>query len=151
MTDELLNQLSWIPPYVKRVVRVNKFYGIRHGKIVEISIAEKPKDLTKLFEWIEYRKSIGKPLIVHRTYLVQAKKYAICIQLHEEHAPVFISLPELDVYIKRTFKQRALYNYTALRYILYYCGYKLKYRSLNIKAQVNKIPKLKQLDLCRII
>jgi len=146
-----LEALSWVPPYVKAVRKIDKFYGIRNGKIVEISIAEKPKDLSKLFEWIEQRKQMGKPLIVHRTYLVQAKCYAICIQLHEEHAPVFISLPELDVYIKRTFKQRALYNYTALRYILYYCGYKLKYRSLNIKAQVNKIPKLKQLDLCRII
>lgn len=146
-----LEALSWIPPYVKAVRKIDKFYGIRNGKLVEISIAEKPKDLSKLFEWIEQRKQMGKPLIVHRTYLVQAKKHAICIQLHEEHAPVFISLPELDVYIKRTFKQRALYNYTALRYILYYCGYKLKYRSLNIKAQVNKIPKLKQLDLCRII
>ena len=144
MSAELLNQLSWIPPYVKKVVRVEKFYGIRKGRVVEISIAEKPKDLTKLFEWIEYRKQIGKPLIVHRTYLVQAKCYAVCIRMHEDHAPIFISLDNYDVYVKRTFTRRSLYNSTALRYILHYSGYKLKYKSLKMKAQVDKIPKLKQ-------
>jgi len=67
--DKWLKSLQWIPPYPKVLTKVTEFNDISRGRIVRVTIEEKPQDLSKLMEWAEYRKSIGKPLIIARTYL----------------------------------------------------------------------------------
>jgi len=132
--DEWIRQLQWIPPYHKNVVKLNRFIDISKGQIVIVEIERKPESLEKLKEWIEYRKEIGKPLIVARTYLSQAKTYAVMVKMHDDDFPVFISLPELDVYVKRTALTKSQKIRSTLRYALYYSGYKLKYRYTHIPA-----------------
>jgi len=132
--DEWIRQLQWIPPYPKVLIRIVGFTDISKGRLVKIEIVDKPKDLTQLMQWAEYRKSIGKPLIIARTYLMQAKVHAIMVKMHDDDYPVFISIPELDVYVKRTAFNKSHRIRTTLRYVLYYSGYKLKYKYLNVPA-----------------
>jgi len=146
--DEWLKSLQWIPPYPKVLTKVTEFNDISRGRIVRVTIEEKPQDLTQLMQWAEYRKSIGKPLIIARTYLMQAKTYALCIKMHEDDYPVFISIPELDVYVKRTAFNKSHRIRTTLRYVLYYSGYKLKYKYTKTKAQGYLGYKTKQTQLC---
>jgi len=132
--NEWLKGLKWIPPYPKVLTKVTEFTDISKGKLVKVAIKEKPNDLTKLIEWAEYRKSIGKPLIISRTYLIQTKQYALCIKLHEDDYPVFITLDNYDVYVKRTAFSKSYKVRTTLRYVLYYSGYKLKFKHTKIPA-----------------
>ena len=135
MTDKWINELEWFPPYHKNVKPLNKFYDVSKGQLIEVTIIEKPQNLDKLRSWIKYHEEIGKPLIVFRTYLTQIRKHAIGIQMHEDQFPIFIALDDYTVYVKRTWKQRYANMRSALRYILTYAGYKLKYKRLNIKAE----------------
>jgi len=135
MTDKWINELEWFPPYHKNVKPLNKFYDVSKGQLIEVTIEDKPQNLDRLKEWIEYRKEIGKPLTVFRTYLTQIRKHAVGIQMHEDQFPIFITIPDYEVYVKRTWKQRYANMRSALRYILTYAGYKLKYKRLNIKAE----------------
>jgi len=132
--DAWLKSLAWIPPYPKVLTKVTEFTDISKGRLVKVKIEEKPQDLSKLMEWAEYRKSIGKPLIITRTYLMQTKTYALCIKMHEDDYPVFIDLLNYDVYVKRTAFNKSHRIRTTLRYVLYYSGYKLKYRYTNVPA-----------------
>jgi len=132
--DEWLKSLQWIPPYPKVLMKVTEFTDISKGRLVKVTIEEKPQDLSKLMEWAEYRKSIGKPLIIARTYLMQTKTYALCIKMHEDDYPVFIDLLNYDVYVKRTAFTKSYKVRTTLRYVLHYSGYKLKYKYLNVPA-----------------
>jgi len=132
--DEWIKRLQWIPPYPKVLMKVTEFTDISKGRLVKVTIEEKPQDLSKLMEWAEYRKSIGKPLIIARTYLMQAKTYAVMVKMHDDDYPVFISIPELDVYVKRTAFNKSHRIRTTLRYVLYYSGYKLRYRYTNVPA-----------------
>ena len=132
--DAWLKSLAWIPPYPKTLIRVTEFTDISKGRLVKVKIEEKPQDLSKLMEWAEYRKSIGKPLIIARTYLMQTKTYALCIKMHEDDYPVFIDLLNYDVYVKRTAFNKSHRIRTTLRYVLYYSGYKLRYRYTNVSA-----------------
>jgi len=145
---EWLKQLAWIPPYPKTLVRVTEFTDISKGKLVKVTIEEKPEDLNKLMEWSEYRKSIGKPLIIARTYLIQTKQYALCIKLHEDDYPVFITLDTFDVYVKRTAFSKSYRVRTTLRYVLHYSGYRLKYKYTKTKANGYMGYKTKQSKLC---
>jgi len=99
-----------------------------------VTIEEKPQDLSKLMEWAEYRKSIGKPLIIARTYLMQAKVHAVMVKMHDDDYPVFITLDSYDIYVKRTAFNKSHRIRTTLRYVLYYSGYKLRYRYTNVPA-----------------
>jgi len=146
--SEWLKTLQWIPPYPKTLVRVTRFKDISKGKIVIVEIEEKPEDLSKLMEWSEYRKSIGKPLIIARTYLIQAKQYAIMVKMHEDDYPVFITLDTFDVYVKRTAFTKSFRIRTTLRYVLYYGGYKLKFKHTRTKANGYMGYKTKQSKLC---
>jgi len=145
---EWLSKLAWIPPYPKTLVRVTRFKDISKGKIIIVEIGEKPNDLTKLIEWSEYRKSIGKPLIIARTYLIQAKMHAIMVKMHEDDYPVFITLDTFDVYVKRTAFSKSYKVRTTLRYVLHYSGYKLKYKYTKTKANGYLGFKTKQTQLC---
>ena len=146
--DEWLKQLQWIPPYPKVLTKVTEFTDISKGKLVKVTIEEKPEDLSKLMEWSEYRKSIGKPLIIARTYLIQAKMHAIMVKLHEDDYPVFITLDNYDVYVKRTAFSKSYKVRTTLRYVLHYSGYKLKYKYTKTKANGYMGYKTKQSKLC---
>jgi len=132
--DEWIKRLQWIPPYPKVLTKVTEFNDISRGRIVRVTIEEKPQDLSKLMEWAEYRKQIGKPLIIARTYLMQTKTYAVMVKMHEDDYPIFIDLLNYDVYVKRTAFNKSHRIRTTLRYVLYYSGYKLKYRYTNVPA-----------------
>jgi len=144
--DEWINELEWIPPYHKNVVALNKFYDISNGQLIEVTIIEKPQNLDKLRSWIEYRKEIGKPLTVFRTYLTQVRKHAIGIQMYEDQFPIFIALDDYTVYVKRTWKQRYTNMRSLIRYVLTYAGYKLKRKRLKYRAE--KFKKTVQTELC---
>jgi len=146
--DEWIRQLQWIPPYPKVLTKVTEFTDISKGRLVKVKIEEKPQDLTQLMQWAEYRKQIGKPLIIARTYLMQAKVHAIMVKMHDDDYPVFISIPELDVYVKRTAFTKSYKVRTTLRYVLHYSGYKLKYKYTKTKAQGYLGYKTKQTQLC---
>jgi len=146
--DEWLKTLQWIPPYPKVLTKVTRFKDISKGKIVIVEIEEKPNDLTKLMEWSEYRKSIGKPLIIARTYLMQTKSYALMIKMHEDDYPIFISLNDYSVYVKRTAFSKSYKIRMVLRYVLHYSGYKLKYKYTKTKANGYLGFKTKQTQLC---
>ena len=143
--DEFYKGLQWLPPYTKNVVEVKRFMDISKGRLVIVEITDYPQDFCKLIEWIEYRKEIGKPLIVFRTYLTKAKDHVIGIKMHEDDYPVFISIHDFSVYVKRTAFNKSHRIRTTLRYVLYYSGYKLKYRYTNVSA--NRYIKTKQITL----
>jgi len=147
--DEWVNELEWIPPYCKAVTALNKFYDVSNGQLIEVTIIEKPNDLTKLKEWIEYRRTIGKPLTVFRTYLTQVRKHAIGILMYEDQFPIFIALDDYTVYVKRTWKQRYTNMRSLIRYVLTYAGYKLKRKRLKVKAE--RFRKTVQTELCSTI
>lgn len=146
--DAWLRNLQWIPPYPKVLTKVTEFIDVSKGRLVKVIVQEKPQDLTKLMEWAEYRKSIGKPLIIARTYLIQAKTYAVMVKMHDDDYPVFISIPDYDVYVKRTAFTKSYKIRTTLRYVLHYSGYKLKYKYTKTKAQGYLGYKTKQTQLC---
>ena len=147
--DEWVNELEWIPPYHKNVKPLYKYIDISNGQLIEVTIIEKPNDLTKLKEWIEYRKEIGKPLTVFRTYLTQVRKHAIGILMYPDQYPVFIALDDYTVYVKRTWKQRYTNMRSLIRYVLTYGGYKLKRKRLKVKAE--RFRKTVQTELCTTI
>jgi len=146
--DEWIKRLQWIPPYPKVLTKVTEFTDISKGRLVKVKIEEKPQDLTQLMQWAEYRKQIGKPLIIARTYLMQTKTYALCIKMHEDDYPIFIDLLNYDVYVKRTAFTKSYKVRTTLRYVLHYSGYKLKYKYTKTKAQGYLGYKTKQTQLC---
>jgi len=143
--DAWLKSLAWIPPYPKTLIRVTEFNDISRGRIVRVTIEEKPQDLTQLMQWAEYRKSIGKPLIIARTYLIQAKTYAVMVKMHDDDYPVFIDLQNYDVYVKRSAMVKSHKVRIPLRYVLHYSGYKLRYKYTHIPA--NRYVKTKQTTL----
>jgi len=147
--DEWINGLEWYPPYHKAVIALNKFYDISNGQLIEVTIVEKPQNLNRLKEWIEYRKEIGKPLTVFRTYLTAVKKHAIGILMYPDQYPVFITIPDYEVYVKRTWKSRYANMRSLLRYVLTYAGYKLKRKRLKYRAE--KFKKTVQTELCSTI
>jgi len=144
--DEWVNELEWIPPYCKAVVALNKFYDVSNGQLIEVTIVEKPQNLDRLKEWIEYRRTIGKPVIAFRTYLTQVRKHAIGIQMYEDQFPIFIALDDYTVYVKRTWKSRYANMRSLIRYVLTYAGYKLKRKRLKYRAE--KFKKTVQTELC---
>jgi len=146
--DEFIKNLIWIPPYPKVLIKVTEFTDISKGRLVKVKIEEKPQDLSKLIEWAEYRKQIGKPLIIARTYLVQTKQYALMIKMHDDDYPIFISLDDYSVYVKRTAFNKSYKVRTTLRYVLHYSGYKLKYKYTKTKANTYQYYKSKQTQLC---
>ncbi|MCD6132346.1 MAG: hypothetical protein J7J61_09625 [Candidatus Hydrothermae bacterium] len=148
MVDEWIDELDWYPPYHKNVRKLDKFIDVSKGKYVEVTIIEKPQNLDRLKEWIEYRREIGKPVIAFRTYLTVIKKHAIGVQMHEDQFPIFITLDTYDIYVKRTWKQRSANMRSALRYVLYYAGYRLHYKTLNVRAE--RFKKTVQTELCSI-
>ena len=144
--DEWVNELEWYPPYHKNVKPLYKYIDISNGQLIEVTIIEKPNDLTKLKEWIEYRRTIGKPVIAFRTYLTQVRKHAIGILMHPDQYPVFIALDDYTVYVKRTWKSRYANMRSLIRYVLTYGGYKLKRKRLKYRAE--KFKKTIQTELC---
>jgi len=147
--DEWINELEWYPPYHKNVKPLYKYIDISNGQLIEVTIIEKPNDLTKLKEWIEYRRTIGKPVIAFRTYLTQVRKHAIGILMHPDQYPVFIALDDYTVYVKRTWKSRYANMRSLIRYVLTYGGYKLKRKRLKVKAE--RFRKTVQTELCTTI
>ena len=134
MTDEWVKDLVFYPPYHKNIVRVDYYYDVSRGRLVKVEITDKPNDLTRLKEWLEYRKSIGKPVIAFRTYLSRIRKHAIGLQIYSDMPVIFITLDNYSVYVKRTALSKSRTLRTALRYVLTYSGYKLRYKRLNTKA-----------------
>ena len=134
MSDEWINELIWFPPYHKHVVRLNKFYDVSKGRIVIVEITEKPENLDGLKAFIDYRKENGLPITAFRTYLTQIRKYAVGVVLYENNFPVFITTDTYDVYVKRTWKSRSQYMRGFLRHLLYYSGYKLRYKYTRCKG-----------------
>ena len=143
--DEFYKGLQWLPPYTKNVIEVKRFFDISKGRLVIVEIADYPQDFSDLIEWIEYRKEIGKPLIVFRTYLTKARDHVIGIKMHEDDYPVFISIHDFSVYVKRTALTKSHKVRIPLRYVLTYSGYKLKYKHTHIPA--NRYVVTKQLTL----
>ncbi len=146
--DTFYKNLQWLPPYHKNVVEVRRFLDISKGHLVIVEIKDYPLDFSKLMEWVEYRKQIGKPLIVFRTYLTKYDQHVVGIKMHEDDHPVFISIHDFAVYVKRTALTKSHRIRTTLRYVLHYSGYKLKYKYTKTKANGYLGFKTKQTQLC---
>ena len=128
MTDELKKLLPVLnPPYNGKLVRLNRFYDIDKGKLVEITIAQEPEDLSKMIDWMKYRENIGKPIHIGLRHVNCMKCKMIEIKLHDEHSPLWIEPYFFDVYIDADKHHKmSKHDAVAWRYILYYCGYRLK-------------------------
>jgi len=128
MAEELKKLLPILnPPYNGKLVRLNRFYDIDKGRLVMITIAQEPDDLSKMIDWMKYRENIGKPIHIGLRHVNCMKCKMIEIKLHDEHSPLWIEPYFFDVYIDADKHHKyAKHDAVAWRYILYYCGYRLK-------------------------
>jgi len=128
MVEELRGVLPMLnPPYNGKLVRLNRFYDIDKGRLVEITIAEMPDDLSYMLDWIKYRESIGKPVHIGLRHVNSIGAKMIEVRLHDEHSPLWICPITFDVYIDADKHHKmSKHDAVAWRYILHYCGYKLK-------------------------
>jgi len=128
MVEELRGVLPVLnPPYNGKLTRLIRFFDVDRGHLVEFTIAEKPQDLSKMFEWIECRKQMNKPLHIGLRHVNSIGAKMIEIKLHDEHSPLWICPITFEVYIDADKHHRcAKHDSVAWRYILYYCGYRLK-------------------------
>jgi len=145
---EWVKDLEWYAPLNYNVVKVDKYIDISKGKLVIVHIEQKPNDLSKFREWMEYRKEINKPIEVKRVYLCRVKKHAIMVKMHADSYPVFITLPDMDVYVQREALIKSYRLRSNLRYVLAYSGYKLKYKYTKTRIDRKRMYKHEQVTLC---
>ena len=119
---DFLTSLPFIPTNTK-LEQVDHFYQHSNGRLIKIKIASKPEDFSQLKEWIEYRKSINKPV---QAYLTKVEdKYFIKLRAEDMADYVYINIECKQVYVAKNTVIRGQFA-SFLRYLLYYSGYELK-------------------------
>jgi len=139
---DFLTSLPFIPTNTK-LEQVDHFYQHSKGRLIKIKIASKPENFSQLKEWIEYRKSITKPV---QAYLTKVDgEYFIKLRAEDMADYVYINVKYKTVYVAKNTVIRGQFA-SFLRYLLYYSGYKLKYEKAG-KAKSFKPAKTKQIGL----
>jgi len=145
---EWVKDLEWYAPLNIDIVRVDEYIDISKGRLVVVKIEQKPENLDKFREWMGYRKEINKPIDVKRVYLCRVKKHAIMVKMHADSYPVFITIPDMDVYVQREALVKSYKLRSNLRYVLAYSGYKLKYKYTKTRIDRKRMYKHEQATLC---
>ena len=139
---DFLTSLPFIPSNCQ-LKEVNHFYQHSKGRLIKIKIASKPENFSQLKEWIDYRKSINKPV---QAYLTKVEgKYFIKLRAEDLQDYVYINIECKQVYVAKNTVIRGQFA-SFLRYLLYYSGYELKYEKAG-KAKSFKPAKTKQIGL----
>lgn len=140
--QEWLKQLSFVPTNTKLEL-VYHFYQHSKGRLIKLSIASYPDSFGKLASWLEYRKSINKPV---QAYLTKVDgEYFIKLRAVDLQDYVYINVKYKTVYVAKNTVIRGQFA-SFLRYLLYYSGYGLSYKTVG-KAKSFKPKKTKQISL----
>jgi len=140
--QEWLKQLSFVPTNTKLEL-VYHFYQHSKGRLIKLNIASYPNSFEKLASWLEYRKSINKPV---QAYLTKVEdKYFIKLRAVDLQDYVYINVKYKTVYVAKNTVIRGQFA-SFLRYLLYYSGYGLSYKTVG-KAKSFKPKKTKQISL----
>ena len=139
---DFLTSLPFIPTNTKLEL-VYHFYQHSKGRLIKLSIASYPNSFEKLASWLEYRKSINKPV---KAYLTKVEgKYFIKLRAEDLQDYVYINVKYKTVYVAKNTVIRGQFA-SFLRYLLYYSGYGLSYKTVG-KAKSFKPAKTKQITL----
>ena len=145
---ESVKGFKWFSPINADVVKVEQYTDISKGRIVIVTIEGKPEDLSKFLDWVSKRKEMGKEIEVYRVYLTKIKKHALMVRMHQDMFPVFITLPDLDIYVQREAMVKTKKLRANLRYVLAYSGYKMRYKYTKTKVNRKRMHKHEQAILC---
>jgi len=137
-----LRKLTFVPSNVT-LKQVDHFYQHSKGKLIKINIASYPNSFEKLAGWLEYRKSINKPVLAYLTKI--DNRYYLKLRAEDLGDYIYISVYSKTVYIAKETVIRAQFA-SFLRYLLYYAGYSLSYKTVG-KAKSFKPVKTKQISL----
>jgi len=110
-----------------RLIRIDGYYKISKGRLIQCRITEKPANIANILRWVyELRNEYGKKVTVkHRT--VNGEEYVVVQR--DDGIPFYINVRTLDVYVPAKYRKHPLFA-TALRYFLFYAGYKVKEKTL---------------------
>jgi len=110
-----------------RLIRIDGYYKISKGRLIQCRITEKPGNLAKIFkERDSLRKEYGKDVSV-KVVIINGKKYVRWQR--SDGIPIYIDIVTKDVYVPKKYERHPLIS-VALRYFLFYAGYKVKERML---------------------
>jgi len=139
---DFLTSLPFIPTNTK-LEQVDHFYQHSNGRLIKIKIASKPEDFSQLKEWIEYRKSINKPVQAYLTKI--GDLHYLKLRAEDMADYVYIEIESKRVYVAKNTVIRGQFA-SFLRYLLYYSGYGLSYKTVG-KAKSFKPKRTKQISL----
>jgi len=145
---EWVKDLEWYAPLNYNVVKVDEYIDISKGRLVIVHIEQKPENLDKFREWMLHRKEMGKPLDVKRVYLTKIKKHTVMVKMHADDYPVFITIPDMDVYVQREALVKSQKLRANLRYVLTYSVYKMRYKYTKTRINRKRMYKYEQATLC---
>ena len=96
--QEWLKQLSFVPTNTK-LEQIDHFYQHSKGRLIKLNIASYPDSFEKLASWLEYRKSINKPV---QAYLTKVEgKYFIKLRAEDLQDYVYINIKCKQVYVAK--------------------------------------------------
>jgi len=139
---EFLTSIPFIPSFVE-LKEVKHFYQRSKDRLIRIDITAYPETFDQLKNWIEYRRQINKPLILYLTKFNDF--YYVKLRPVDLQQYVYIEIESKHVYVQRDTIIKGEFA-SFLRYMLYYCGYTLRYKKVG-KAQNVKYVKTKQTTL----
>jgi len=113
--------MKWLPP-VTGIRRIRSWFDKSKGKLVRVEIENEPETLDTLLTWVEERKAMGYETEIYRCYLRDAEMHGYAVKLSPDH-------PFRNDYVRNHATLRI-----ALRYVLTYAGYSLKYHRTKIDA-----------------
>jgi len=139
---EWIRKLTFVPSHVE-LKEVRSFYQHSKGRLVQIIIKDTPANFSKLKDWLDYRASINKPVVV---YLTKAEdRFMLKLRAEDLEDYIYIELATKRVYVAKDTVIRGQFA-SFLRYLLYYAGYSLSYKTAG-KAKSFKPAKTKQIGL----
>ncbi|RLG98325.1 hypothetical protein DRO29_01210 [Candidatus Bathyarchaeota archaeon] len=110
-----------------RLIKINGYYKISKGRLIQCRITEKPANIANILRWVyELRKEYKKAVKVRRT-TVNGEDYLVVQR--SDGIPFYVNVRTLDVYVPAKYRKHPLFA-TAIRYFLFYAGYKVRERTL---------------------
>ena len=110
-----------------KLIKIDGYYKISKGRLIQCRITEKPANVAQILRWVYgLRKEYGKTVKVRNT-TINGDEY-IVVQ-RDDGIPFYVNVRTLDVYVPSKYRKHPLFA-TALRYFLFYAGYKVKERTL---------------------
>ena len=139
---DFLTSLPFIPSNCQ-LKEVNHFYQHSKGRLIKLNIASYPDSFEKLASWLEYRKSINKPVKAYLTKI--GDLHYLKLRAEDMADYVYIEIESKRVYVAKNTVIRGQFA-SFLRYLLYYSGYGLSYKTVG-KAKSFKPKRTKQISL----